>query len=525
MQSTKRTIPFHTFLLAIFPALTLYISNVHILRFSMIWATLAVMVVVAALLLFAGRLLFKDIKKGAILASLVVVLITHYGNYQDRFLDVRIPFFFKPIRMDQNFYLWSSLVLLVLCWYVLRRMKTSPVKPTKILNIVSLVLVATSFFASGASLETASGADEDLSVEQGEILQLTSASATMPDIYYFVMDAYGRADILKEMYDFDNSEFLGYLKAKGFYIADSSTSNYGQTILSIPSALNMQYADEIAKSVGTDSENRKPLRKWLLNNRTINSLKAIGYKVAATDASIFDLVTYNEGVDVFYSTPGTNLNLYENHYLNTTIVKAFNKRKALTVLDSYGMHRKKILHAFKRIKKVPRKKGTYFVYGHILAPHQPFVFGKNGEELNPGYEYGIWKPREDGFELEAYRQGYINQLQFVNKKLTEIIDHILEHSKQPPIIIIQGDHGPASEVMNINGLDNNNFKERLSILNAYYFPDRDYSHLYDTISPVNSFRVILNQYFGTNLEPIPDKAMYSSWYRPYEFVDVTDSIR
>jgi len=45
---------------------------------------------------------------------------------------------------------------------------------------------------------------------------------------------------------------------------------------------------------------------------------------------------------------------------------------------------------------------------------------------------------------------------------------------------------------------------RSRILSAYYLPDRGNKLLYSSISPVNTFRVIFNYYFGTNLDLLPD---------------------
>jgi hypothetical protein len=59
-------------------------------------------------------------------------------------------------------------------------------------------------------------------------------------------------------------------------------------------------------------------------------------------------------------------------------------------------------------------------------------------------------------------------------------------------------------------------------LNAYYFPDQDYSQLYPSISPINSFRVVLDKYFGGNYELLPDRHYYSPWGYPFDFTEVTD---
>ena len=62
-----------------------------------------------------------------------------------------------------------------------------------------------------------------------------------PDIYYIILDAYGRSDVLQTTYGIDNSVFLSQLQELGFYVAECSMSNYAQTELSLSSSLNLNY--------------------------------------------------------------------------------------------------------------------------------------------------------------------------------------------------------------------------------------------------------------------------------------------
>ena len=64
------------------------------------------------------------------------------------------------------------------------------------------------------------------------------------------------------------------------------------------------------------------------------------------------------------------------------------------------------------------------------------------------------------------------------------------------MIIIQGDHGLDTEA-------------RMAILNAYYLPGDGAKMLYPTITPVNSFRVVFNAYFGQEYPILPDTSLYS----------------
>ena len=124
---------------------------------------------------------------------------------------------------------------------------------------------------------------------------------------------------------------------------------------------------------------------------------------------------------------------------------------------------------------------------------------------------------------EEYFAGYSSEIQYLNHRLMQVIDTLLEGSATPPIIIIQGDHGPGN-YFDMVELDDTCLKERYSILNAYYFPEQDYDALYPSISPVNSFRVVLNQYFGADFELLDDRSYFASWMSPYVFRDVTDQI-
>ncbi|MGQ9684246.1 MAG: hypothetical protein ACUVX9_17080 [Anaerolineae bacterium] len=62
----------------------------------------------------------------------------------------------------------------------------------------------------------------------------------------------------------------------------------------------------------------------------------------------------------------------------------------------------------------------------------------------------------------------------------------------------------------------------MSILNAYHLPGGVDAALYDTISPVNSFRLILSSYFAADYALLEDRSYFSLWDRPYDFIEVPD---
>ena len=116
-------------------------------------------------------------------------------------------------------------------------------------------------------------------------------------------------------------------------------------------------------------------------------------------------------------------------------------------------------------------------------------------------------------------QTYGNQLRYLNEKLKVVIDSIRAGSSQPPVIIIQWDHGSGSR-LGLHSLEGTYVRERFSILNAYHQPGVEGDVLYESISPVNTFRVVFNHYFGTSYPLLADKSFYTPFLRPYDFVPV-----
>ena len=91
-----------------------------------------------------------------------------------------------------------------------------------------------------------------------------------PDIYYIILDAYARADVMQDFYGYDNSHFVEQLTDLGFYVAPCSQSNYAWTGLSLTSSLNMNYLQELY--ISADS-----LPAWKYS-AVRQELKKLGYK-------------------------------------------------------------------------------------------------------------------------------------------------------------------------------------------------------------------------------------------------------
>jgi hypothetical protein len=104
---------------------------------------------------------------------------------------------------------------------------------------------------------------------------------------------------------------------------------------------------------------------------------------------------------------------------------------------------------------------------------------------------------------------FIEQVKFANKLIQQLVTHIKQANKKNTVIIIEGDHG----FRNIYGKKGYMIYDNFS---SFYFPDRNYKDLYPAISPVNSFRVVLNNFFDAKLPLLKDSSIFIPYTLPGE---------
>jgi hypothetical protein len=262
-----------------------------------------------------------------------------------------------------------------------------------------------------------------------------------------------------------------------------------------------------------------PLRETFVRSEVRRFLESQGYRTVNL-ASGWDFTTITK-VDTYEQPYPIFLNDFEEFFVENTNVSLFRFLGDRWVsFPSYDTHRRMILYEFEQLKNIPDLDSPKFTFVHIIAPHPPFVFDASGEPINPDYPYTIVDNRYLIKPPSKYRQGYLDQLSFVNTQVLEVVDAILEKSNKPPIIILQGDHGPGIYI-DSDSSSPPCFYERYSIFNAYFLPGIDPRTVPEDITPVNTFRMIFNDYFAANLELLPNHQYFSVPESIHQFEDVT----
>lgn len=507
----KKPFVVHPILFAIYPVVFLFSYNVKETSPGEVVLPLLLLAGISILMWLVLGFIIRDKEKSAIIVSLAFVLFFSYGHVMNALLWT----FFR------HRYLLSIWVLVFVSGvYLIIRTQKSLNKITGFLNFISIILIAISAVQILPNLLKYHGAVEEVQIMEGK----TDKRESLPDIYYIILDGYARGDVLQELFDYDNSDFLEYLSQKGFYVAEKSLSNYCQTFLSLASSLNFVYLDDFAKEIGDNPLVWAPMSKRIKYSFVHGFLKQKGYTLISFASGYHHTEIKNSDI---YLKPEWSLSEFENTLINTTPIPILLKKLHTPVSDfQYNIHRERINFVFDQLKKTAGSYSPAFYFVHIIAPHPPFVFDENGDGVNPNRPFNITGGmglEEIARNMGKYKKDYTAQLTYINVKTKEVIDQIISKSATPPIIVMQADHG-SGMLFDVDSHENSNLKERFSIFNAYYLPGDGCELLYDKISPVNTFRVIFNHYFMAEYQILEDRSFFSSSDKPLLFIDITNQI-
>ncbi|MBI2832064.1 MAG: sulfatase-like hydrolase/transferase [Chloroflexi bacterium] len=451
----------HPVLLAFFPILFLYANNVSELRASQIIIPLAVSLGLALPMWLLFGLLFRDRGKAGLAASIFILLFFTYGHFYNQLEKWNV---FVP---GHGYLLSITLLVFGYSVYFLRRARRDFKTTTRVLNVAAAALVAINAF-TGISYQISAAQLSAPRTNSGESAPPVVMSG-LPDIYFIILDEYANPDTVKEVYGYDNGKFITSLKNKGFYIANGSISRYDMTIRAIASILNMEHVPP--------TEPLEATYQRISHNKVVEYLRSIGYSYVYF-GQWYEEDRYEIKADRYfnyYSTTEPQLltSEFSATLWNTTMLRPFYNYVAGERYEGY--YQEGLIRTLEQLKNAPEIEGPKFVYAHILSPHAPFVFGPDGERVAPANFYN--------FDDKQY---YLGQYIFISREIDRVIDEILKKSAMEPIIVIQSDHGARW------------LADWEKILNAFYLPDRGHELLHDSVSPVDTFRIIFDYYFEGN---------------------------
>lgn len=518
--------PVYPILLAAFPILSLWAANLQYIRPESTIRSFLVVLLGTIVVWGVLAVLLRNIHKAAIITSIAGIMFSSYGRLYPLIEDISV--FGVNIGRHRFLIVIMGLILVALSLWVIKTKKDlSRIIPVMLLVCLGLlalpsIQIANHLIKEAKLMSVNLSAQASTQRRDATTIPLNSLPQDkLPDIYYIILDSYGRADVLNDCFDQNIQPFLTSMEELGFVTAAESQTNFTITDLSLAAALNMDYPQTFAIEPKQASD-PAVLHEWTVHSTVRNSLESMGYQTVAFDSGYGISQWYD--ADIYYVRSAGlrwllgGINPFEDMFLNTTVgtlIFQFESRLPTSMrvfLDGAHLeHRQRMLDIMDNLVKVPDNPAPTFTFAHILAPHNPFVFGPDGEYIrrNTPFTLNNDPDAKSGF---AYITGYTDQVTYLNKRFLEIITEILQKSDVPPVIILQGDHGPSKWVTSVTG--------RSYILNMYYFPGAE-DMIYPSISPVNSFRLVFNSLFDANLPLIADQTFFTTHSTIEQLLPVT----
>jgi hypothetical protein len=489
MKNILSRFPFFLLLLPLFIVVHIEKQFFELYRYELMYSRLAFIFVAPIAAWGFFRLVAKNNRKAALLAFCTSMFIFYFNEV--RYMMMRK--FTGHFLSGYAFLL--PVLLLVLAVFLYRVWRSN----SNFRNTFLFVNTAFIFFILGdiALLASRRQLNQSLASKQTETVAPCD-TCVKPDIYYLLFDCYTSSQMLKQEFKYDNSGVDRFLEEKGFRIIRNSKSNYNLTPFSMGSCFNMNYLKEVHINTDYYLRDYVPALKTVYNNQLFPLLEKEGYELV--NHSVFNVKAHPTTLRLFDIWDIARLYDQYNFFKKTYMDLAFHLPRWLQFnVDEnrggeYARNRDRndtmaynhLMRTLKTNSSKPR-----FVYTHFLVPHTPFTFDSLGNRV------GI-RPM---MTAEDEKMAYLQQTIYVNGIMKRVVDSIFAHAQKPLVIILQGDHGYRYN-------DMQQAEKEFPNLNAFYFYNKNYRLLNDSMSNVNTFRAVFNTFLGKQYPMLPNRQYF-----------------
>jgi hypothetical protein len=472
-------------LLAVYPALFHYANNVVITLLPSLLQMLLFHSLLAISIYLVFLIFYRDqVARAAVAAFVFLVFFSSYGILYNYLLELDI------VQMEH----YSMLPLFILLAIYASRL-TAQIKDSSLARLwttLAFILVVLIIFNVIRIIPHELEKEQQTALAASVPAVSTSLPGeTYPDIYYIILDEFSGFEPMRQYWNYQGvDDFKRFLENKGFFVAERSHGASKTTLYELATRLNYR-----------DYPCCNKVRTYftvIADNQVMRYLKAKGYTTVTFDESqsVFptDLpmqTDYNYTGAPGSIPPSTLLDEFGILVINNTMLSAFSHiYEPYIVVPGLNAHKDMLFFTLDKMKDLNEVPSPKFVYVHLLLPHMPFIFDKNGLVIATTYNT----------DWNDYLGNYIFSIKYAEKMVANIFSQA--DQKRPPIIILQSDHGARNEIYYGNEetlLKNFPEEFKTSILFALYMPGYDTSSLPQDINPINTFPIIFNHLFNTEI--------------------------
>ena len=418
------------FLFSTAPVLTLYASNSGQASFGEALLPIGAVIALTLILLPAAVWVFRGSLRAAVALSVFWWVVFAYGHVATIIGKFPIA---GHNPANYKFLLPVTVVALVAGTIRLRRAPREPLVLARVLLVIVVSMLGASLItmarvgASRKAFDPSSVLSQE-SLAPGRVVR-------KPDIFYIILDRFGSNATLTRRYGYDNSPLIGFLRERGFFVADDSRANYLVTAQSLASSLNMSHLLPLADVVGRQSSDWLPVFDLLGDYRLQRFLREQGYRYVHIGPK-WNPTAHNRFADEnvrFATVPEFTMML-----VSTTMLYPLLYRLGLDNPDLEKYQR--VQYQLNALEKLPaHEPEPLFVFAHILVPHGPYVFNHDGTYRLPEIAHA---------HDEA--TNFVRTGRIPDGRVRTLVDSLLAGypADNPPVIVIQGDEGPYPTARN-----------------------------------------------------------------------------
>ena len=449
--------------------------------------------IVGIILFLLNSRLFRNKTRGGIFTSAILIIILFFGAFQDFFADTKLLSILSYLRP----LIVICIAVIVMLFFFLRKTALSFKKTTVYINCLFLLylsidIITILFLSSTVSTFNAN-----------TVRKFTPPGCDTckpPSVYLVVMDEYLGTQGLKEYFNYSNISFEHFLRSRDFRVLTNSTSNYQLTLFSMASMLNMRYIPEIQEEEMDDRYVYNKVLSLLKNNIVCNIFQHNGYQII--NLSGFEIKnTPSETLSnelpqrvelITAQTMFYRIWKYFPAWLEELKIVSHSTKHELTIADMNEVAMRKAL-AVARSEGLP----PVFTYVHLMMPHSPFVYDSLGRKT------GFVGENLPGPETD---DAYLQYLVYTNRRVEKFIFELQQATEHQAVIVLMGDHG-------YRAAGRNGIRHSYQTFNSLFIPGKNYAALYDGMTNVNQFRILLNSAFGQTLPLLRDSIVYQKGER------------
>ncbi len=471
--------------LACYPVFFAYFHNASEAPFSQVWRPLAVFVVVAAgfFILFAS--LTRDAVKGAFVSNIALFLFAYYRPFEDFIRDIcwHIRFWhIVPVLF---------LVLLLLALHSQTMGDQGRQTLQRANRAIAIVLILLILFNGAMAIPTLFGkvqlARQGRTIATSYLSIGPSSSNHFPNVYYILLDEYSSFDMIRKHYGYDNLPFARFLESTGFTISHSSHNPSPRTPEVLAHLIGMD-SFRVPPSFTVDENDRMvnlPLSfdlcyEIIAESQLTRFFKSFGYEIFVADMGRLFI---NHPVTLFSDHAYAPDDTGQAESTQNTLFGATISRSALYVLDMQldtHLYNRMVNGIFDWIEIPRHLEKPIFLYAHIVCPHGPFSFDKDGQSISGGFDW----------QTKAY---YLGQFIYVTDRISGIVRRLVENDPDC-VIILQSDHSARMWGSRLPPLP---LADMTSILNAVYF--RGLPLAIEGLTGLDTGLTVYNRLFDTNI--------------------------